>query len=157
VIDSQGQVRTIAALAKHRLAATARHLEHPESMAYFLTMEGLLFEANLITLETRQLFDLVKTLGIEAGYIHFKGAHTAQGRLVVANNSYAEEEFLGKRDPGRLAEWDGKGAWTILERNPFVEVSGKQNPRVGGHYGNTLYAVGWDRSSVILRVLHGGR
>ncbi len=157
VIDAQGNVRTFAELGKHRLTATARHLVSPEKMAYFLTMEGLLFEANLVTLESRQIFDLVKELAIGKGYIHFKGAHTAQGRLVVANNSYAEDEYLGKRDPGRLAEWDGKGTWTILERNPFIEVSGKQNPRVGGHYGNTLYAVGWDRSSVILRVLHGGK
>ena len=27
---------------------------------------------------------------------------------------------------------------------------------MGARYGNTLYAIGWDRSSVILRVLHGG-
>jgi hypothetical protein len=156
VIDDKGQVRTFAELARHRLAATARHLQHPKTKAYFLTMEGLLFEADLVTLETRRLFDLVKTLGIEGGYIHFKGAHTAQGRLVVANNSYAEEEYLGKRAPGRLAEWDGTGDWRVLEQNPFVEVSGKQNPQAGGHYGNTLFALGWDRSSVILRVLHGG-
>jgi hypothetical protein len=156
VIGADGKVRTFAELARHRLAATARHLIKPDTMAYFLTMEGRLFEADLVTLETRPVADLVKELGIDGGYLHFKGAHTAQGRLVVANNSYAEEEYLGKRAPGRLAEWDGK-TWTVLERNPFVEVSGKQNPRTGAHYGNTLYALGWDRASVLLRVLHAGR
>ena len=155
VIDPQGEVRTIEALSGHRLTATARHLVHPATMVYFLTMEGLLFETDLNTLETSQVADLVEILGIE-GQPHFKGCHTAQGRVVVANNTYEEPEFLGERAAGCLAEWDGE-TWTVLERNPFVEVSGKQNPRVGGRYGNTLYATGWDKSSAILRVLHDGQ
>ncbi|MCA9447825.1 MAG: hypothetical protein KC931_11965 [Candidatus Omnitrophica bacterium] len=155
LIDPEGNVRTLDDLSKHRLTATARHLIYPETMAYYLTMEGLLFEVNLKTLETKQLENLVEKLGIE-GQPHFKGAHTAQGRLVVANNTYEEPEFLGERSGGCLAEWDGKN-WTVLERNPFVEVSGKQNPRTGARYGNTLYATGWDKSSAILRVLHNGK
>ena len=155
VIDAEGHVRTFETLANHRLTATARHLTHPKTMAYFLTMEGLLFEADLTTLETKLLGNLVKILGITSGQPHFKGAHSAQGRLVVANNTYEEPEFLGTRAAGCLAEWDGE-TWTVIERNPFVEVAGKQNPGAGGRYGNTLFATGWDRSSVILRVLHGG-
>lgn len=154
VIDPAGNVRTIEALKSHRLTATARHLKHPESMAYFLSMEGLLFETDLNTLKTKQLANLVKELEIE-GQPHFKGCFTAQGRVVVANNTYEEEEYLGKRASGCLAEWDGE-KWTLLERNPFVEVSGKQNPRAGSRYGNTLYATGWCKSSAILRVLHDG-
>jgi hypothetical protein len=157
VIDAAGNVRTFAELSKHRLTATARHLEHPATMVYFLTMEGKLYEADLKTLESKQLFNLNDELDIPAGsQPHYKGMHTAQGRVVIANNTYEEPEFLGTRAAGRLAEWDGKNAWNILERNPFVEVSGKQNPRTGSRYGNTLYAVGWDRASVILRVLHDG-
>ena len=38
VIDAEGNVRTIEPLTKHRLTATARHLVHPETMVYFLTM-----------------------------------------------------------------------------------------------------------------------
>ena len=156
VIDASGNVRTFEELSSHRLTATARHLTHPDRMAYFLTMEGLLFEADLETLETNLLADVNEELGLpEGAQPHYKGAHTAQGRLVVANNTYEEPEFLGERNAGRLAEWDGT-TWTVIERNPFVEVSGKQNPRVGARYGNTLFAIGWDRSSVILRVLHGG-
>lgn len=155
LIDAEGTVRTIEALSKHRLTATMRHLEHPKTMVYFLTMEGLLFEMDLKTLETKQLADLVKILDI-TGQPHFKGGHTAQGRVVVANNTYEEEEFLGERAAGCLAEWDGK-TWTVIERNPFVEVSGKQNPRAGSRYGNTLYATGWSKSSAILRVLHDGK
>ena len=30
-----------------------RHLENPKTMAYYLTMEGLLFEVDLVSLENR--------------------------------------------------------------------------------------------------------
>lgn len=157
-IDAQGRVRTIEALKAHRLAATCRHLRDPERLVYFLTMEGLLFEVDVRTLEARQLADLVRELGLpEGAQPHFKSAFSAQGRLVVANNTYEEEEYLGRRAAGRLAEWDGSGAWRVLETSPFVEVSGKQNPRAGERYGNTLWALGSDPLSVVLRVLHDGR
>ena len=154
-IDPEGNVRTIEALKSHRLTATARHLTAPETLAYFLTMEGLLFEVDLQSLEATELYDLVSVLGIQ-GQPHFKGMHSAQGKLVVANNTYEEPEFLGRRASGCLAQFDGT-SWAVLERNPFVEVSGKQNPGPGGRYGNTLFATGWDRASVILRVLHDGQ
>ncbi|MCB9878956.1 MAG: hypothetical protein H6835_15275 [Planctomycetes bacterium] len=156
-IDADGNVRTIDDLKGHRLTATARHLTAPREKVYFLTMEGLLFEVDVATLAATELQDVKKRLDIPSGaQPHFKGAFTAQGRLVVANNTYEEPEFLGQRAAGRLAEWDGT-SWTILETNPFVEVSGKQNPTAGARYGNTLYALGWDRKAVILRVLHEGK
>lgn len=154
-IDASGTVRTIEDLKNQRLTATMFHLHKPKEWVYFLTMEGKFYEVHVGSLETNMLYDLVRELEITAGQPHFKGAHTAQGRVVVANNTYEEPEFLGRRAAGRLAEWDGK-QWTILERNPFVEVAGKQNPAAGARYGNTLFALGWDRSSVLLRVLHGG-
>lgn len=155
-IDARGTVRTIDALKGQRLTATTNHLTDPGKL-YFLTMEGLLWEVDARTLDAQQLFDLTKELDwSEGAYRHFKAAHVAQGRLVVANNTFEEPEHLGTRQAGRLAEWDGKGKWTILERNPFIEVAGKQNQGAGAYYGNTMYAVGWDRASVILRVLHGG-
>jgi hypothetical protein len=71
----------------------------------------------------------------------------------VANNTYHEEEHLGTRAGGCLAEWDGQ-EWTILERKPFVEVNGK-GPR-GAAYGDPIFAVGWDRASVILKLFASG-
>ncbi len=153
-IDAQGTVRLIEPLSTHRLTATARHLFEPKEKVYFLTMEGLLFETDVKTLETTRLANVTEELKIpKDAQPHFKGAHTAQGLLVVANNTYEEPEFLGTRAAGRLGAWDGE-EWTVVEHNPFIEVSGKQNPRAGARYGNPLYAVGWDRCSVILRVLH---
>ncbi|MBN1480531.1 hypothetical protein JXA70_09695 [candidate division KSB1 bacterium] len=157
LIDPDGLVRTIPEMAKYRLAATMRHLFDPENKVYFLTMEGFLWEVDVNSLESKQLFDLNIELDFPEGRPpHFKGGFTAQGRVVVAANRYWEEDFLGTVQGGRLAEWDGE-SWTILEKFPFVEVSGKQNPRTGKAYGNTLYATGWSKSSVILRVLHAGQ
>ena len=157
VISEDGTVRTISALTGHRLTATAAHLTKRD-FVYFLTMEGLLFETDMTTLESTQLFDLTKELDWTTGaYLHFKGMHTGHGRVVVANNTYEEGEHLGTRQGGRLAEWTGEGDWTILERNPFIEVSGNQRSAASDYYGSPLYAVGWDRRSVILRVMHRGQ
>ncbi|MEA3224807.1 MAG: hypothetical protein U9Q07_02570, partial [Planctomycetota bacterium] len=169
-IDAKGNVRTIDAIKGYRLTATMRHLTDPRNKVYFMGMEGGFFEVDVHTLEAKKLFNLCEELELPLSDTqhsvvvgkkryaepHFKGAHTAQGRVVVANNTYTEMEFLGKRQAGCLAEWDGK-KWTVIERNPFVGVSGKQNPHAGGKYGNTLYATGWTKSSVVLRVLHGGK
>jgi hypothetical protein len=46
-IDTAGNVRIIDDLKTHRLTATMKHLVHPDSLVYFLTMEGLLFETNV--------------------------------------------------------------------------------------------------------------
>jgi len=154
IIDPKGNVRTFPELAKHRLAATMAHLASPQTLVYFLTMEGLLFEADVRTLEARQLFDLVKELDLPAGTRpHFKSAYTENGRVVVANNTYDERDFEGKLAGGRLAEWDGT-RWTILERKPFVEVMGKAwSPET---FGRPIYATGWDRASAILKVFLKG-
>ncbi len=152
-IDSEGNVRTCKELGKHRLAATMEHLTDPKNKVLFLTMEGLLFECDVKTLEVKQLFDLVKELKLPpTTYVHFKSGFTGNGRVVVANNSYNEKDYLGEHKSGRLAEWDGK-KWTILEETAFVEVSGKMGFSYQGKsiYGNPIFATGWDNKSVILK------
>lgn len=153
-IDADGNVRTIEALKKYRLTSTMRHLKDPENMVYFLGMEGGFWEVNVHSLKAEKLFDLVKELEIRPAKEHFKAAYTAAGRVVVANNTYDEREFLGQRDAGRLAEWDGK-KWTVIERNPFVEVHG--NPGGSSYGSTTIYATGWTKSSVVLRVFAKGK
>ena len=124
-IDTSGHVRVIEDLKRHRLTATVKHLFKPDSMVYYLTMEGLFFETNVYTLKSKQLTDLVKELDIPvSAQVHFKSAFTQDGRVVVANNSYYENDFMGTRAAGRLREWDGK-TWKILDKNPYVEVAGK--------------------------------
>lgn len=149
-IDADGQVRVIEAFRDKRLAATCAHLSDPKNKVYFLGMEGGFWEVDVNSLEAVQLFDLRKELRIVNAKEHFKSAYTGQGRVVVANNTYDEKEFLSERHAGRLAEWDGT-AWTIIEENPFVEVSGSEGNASYG--GNTLYAIGWTNASVVLRAL----
>ncbi len=152
-IDADGNVRTIDALKGYRLTATCAHLNDPENMVYFLGMEGHLWEVNVRTLEAKLLFELAKELDIGEAQPHFKSACTGQGRVIVANNSYDEKEFLGQRAAGRLAEWDGQ-TWTVIEPNPFVEVQGVAGS--SSHGGNTIFATGWTKSSVVLRALVNG-
>ena len=147
-IDTEGQVRTFEDLVDVRLAATARHLEEPTTKVYFLGMEGEFFEADVHSLEVRQIGDLVGELGIKSQHAaHFKSGYTAHGRVVVANNSYYPGDFERGESEGRLAEWDGDG-WNILARTQFNTVTGRVAPRLG----EAIYAVGQDRASMLLYV-----
>lgn len=150
IISETGNVRMFEDLKEHRLTATMEHLEDPEHKVYFLTMEGLFFEANVDTLEVKELFNLCDELRLPKGVQpHFKGGHTGQGRVVVANNTYTEIDALGQKGGGRLAEWDG-GPWRIVEETAFMDVAGRRN------LGQTIFANGWDRASAILCVLANG-
>jgi len=149
IIDAEGNVRTIEVIQNYRLTATMEHLNDPANKVYFLTMAGFLFEVDVNTLEAKQLFDLVKELEISKG-VHFKGGHTSNSRVVVANNTYMESDFEGTTADGRLAEWDGE-KWTILEKTAFNEVTGRRN------MGKVIFATGWDKASAILKVFAAGQ
>lgn len=157
VIDMDGNVRTFTDLVNIRITATARHLTDPANLVYMLGMEGELFEANVHTLQTTQIADLLKELNTagpgQPGYsvLHMKGAYCAHGRLVVANNTYNNLDHTGASLQGRLAEWDGQ-TWTILDTAQYNEVTGA----VSG-IGQAIFATGQDRASAILRVFVNGR
>jgi hypothetical protein len=156
VIDMEGHVRTFNDLVDIRITATARHLTDPEHLVYMLGMEGELFEADVQSLECRQIADLMQELNpasqADPSYsvLHMKGAYSAHGRLVVANNTYGNEDHLGTAARGRLAEWDGS-TWTILDTAQYNEVTGA----VSG-IGQAIFATGQDRASAILRVFVDG-
>jgi len=153
-IDTQGNVRTIEDLKTYRLTATVPHLKDPKNKVYFLGMEGGFWEVDVHSLEAKLLFNLKKELNITNAKVHFKGAYSDGDRVVVANNTYDEKEFLGQREAGRLAEWDGN-KWTIIEKNPFVGVGGA--PHGNSYGGHTIYATGWTKSCVVLRVRAQGK
>jgi len=161
-IDDKGKVRA-ADLKKlaGRLTAVARHLTDPANKVYFFDMEGAIYEVDVHSLDVVRLFEKPVP-----GW-HGKGGYTAQGRLVIANNGEAgvgskNYKFLVddvKNDPeaaGALAEWDGK-TWRLVERRQFTDVTGP-----GGIYGSPddkspLWSIGWDRRSLILKLLDGGK
>ena len=151
LIDTLGHVRLIQEFKKHRLAATMTHLADPYNKLYYLAMEGQFFEVDVHTLEVKQLFQLMDTLKEPKGSKpHFKSGYTAHGRVVVCSNSYNTKDFNGEWKAGRLAEWDGKGEWKILEQTAFTEVWST------GSFGQPLIATGWDHISVIMRVFVRG-
>ena len=146
LIDVEHNVRTVESLVEIRLCGTAVHLTDPENLVYMLGMEGELFELNVHTLESRLIFDLTQELGTPGEHLcHFKDCYTNCGRLVVINNDYSEPDFLGQQQQGNLAEYDGT-EWRTLEHKPFVGLGGL------GHFGETIFASGWDRASAILNV-----
>lgn len=161
-IDKNGKVRTCdLSKLNGRMTATARHLTDPANMVYFYDMEGTVYEVNVHTLAVTKLFDKPVP-----GW-HGKGAYTGGGRFIVSNNgehasgerSYRTLKAGGKpeseEDAGVLAEWDGE-TWQIVERRQFTDVTGP-----GGIEGNSskdepVWAMGWDRRSVILKMLDEG-
>lgn len=146
LIDVDGAVRTFDSLVDIRLTAVARHLTEPARKVYFLGMEGEFIEADLETLETRQLCDLRNELDFRPNaYMHFKDAFTGHGRVIVANNAYEGRDYDGTTADGRLAEWDGT-RWNVLERCQFNAITGRTS------IGSAIFATGADNASAILKV-----
>lgn len=155
VIDAQNNVRTIEPLLSVRIGGMAEHLQFPDTMVYMLSMDGPLYEVDLVSLKVTQLFDLVQALNIPANQgeqPHFKAAHTMAGQLYVATNTFEEADYLGNQHGGRLAMWNGSmtSPWVILAETAFHEVTGRHN------FGRVVFAVGGDEASVILKVIDNG-
>lgn len=159
-IDSKGNVRAADIhKLKARLTAVMRHLEDPARMVYFFGMERELYEVDVRSLAVKQIYAAGPYPGT-----HGKGAYASHGRLVIANNG--ERGWRNAKDPkfdgpaGVLAESTGhdwKAPWNIVERKTFTEVTGP-----GGLYGNSadddrLWTTGWDKRSVILKLLEANR
>eukprot|EP00117_Sycon_ciliatum_P049342 scpid54540/ scgid0282/ len=153
VISTNGSYRTFESLLHVRVGGMAVHLTDPEHKVYMLGMDGPLWECDVYDMNCTQLFDLVKELAIPTSsgeQVHFKAAHSMNGRLVVASNTEEEDDFLGTAHGGRLAEWQGPGhEWAILANTAFTEVTGR------GNFGKVIYAVGWDAKSLILKTFVG--
>ena len=145
-IDAKGTVREVSGLTG-RVTAAMRHLKDPANKVYLYGMEGPFWETDVHTLETKVL-DKDPVAGA-----HGKGGYTGQGRVVVANNGYGKDNSAG--GCGALAEYDGR-AWNVITEAQFCEVTGP-----GGIYGapdddSPVWATGWDKRSVILKVLDKG-
>lgn len=159
-IDAEGRVRTVdLQQLRGRMTAVMRHLTDPANLVYFLDMEGALYEVDVHTLAVRLLF--AKPV---PGW-HGKGAYTAQGRVVIANNGESggtrgyDQLLVGGPaqgdEAGVLAEWDGT-EWRIVERAKFTDVTGPGGILGSSSDDSPLWAVGWDKRSVVLKLLDGG-
>ncbi len=165
-IDAERNVRAIPYSEMFgRHTATARHLADPAGKVLYFDMEGLIYEVDVETLDVNLLYRRAVP-----GW-HAKGAYTSQGRFVVANNGeraagsvnkfkpfeyQIDPERTSPEDAGALAEWDGN-EWRLIRRRQFTEVTGP-----GGIYGapdddSPLWAMGWDKRSLMLMLLDRGR
>ena len=162
LIDAKANVRVITPEAMPiRITAITRHLTDPANKVYYFDMEGAVWEANVHTLEVKRLF--AKPV---PGW-HGKGAYVAQGRLVISNNgehaagTYKDLLVGGaarsEDEAGVLAEWDGK-TWNIIERRQYTDVTGPDGIFGGKGAEETapVWAIGWDRRSLRLKLLDGG-
>lgn len=166
VIDSKGNIRVIPIREMPgRISAVARHLVHPEYMVYYYDMEGMLYEVNVKTLKVNKLFN-----NPLPGW-HGKGAYTAQGKLIIANNGEAtgslkrfekSEEWQvpvdgmdGPEKFGVLAEYDGKN-FKVIERKQFTDLTTRNGVNAVPNDQSPLWAIGWDKRSLILKVMENG-
>jgi hypothetical protein len=161
LIDANGKVRVISPNEMPiRVTAIARHLIDPQNLVYYIDMEGSIWEANVHTLAVERLFKKPVP-----GW-HGKGGYTSQRRLVISNNgelhagNYDALQVGGPaetdEDRGVLAAFDGTN-WEIVERRQYTEVTGP-NGITGGSDGNEpIWAIGWDRRSLRLKLLDDGK
>ncbi len=162
LIDQSGKVRSLdVSRMPLRITGSARHLTDPASKVYLVGMERELYEVDVNTLSVNKFYGL---FGGPYPGAHGKGAATLGGRLVVANNgergwSYAKDpNFDGPA--GCLAETDGKDwqqPWKTIERTPFTEVTGPGGLQGFAAGDDRLWAMGWDKRSVILKLLEHGQ
>lgn len=164
-IDRERNVRPISyEQMPGRPTANARHLTDPEGKIYYLTMEEGVYEVDVETLEVKTLYaDQNVTPGGIAGErlpgYHGKGAYTAQGRLVYANNGRRDGgDLTDYRLPsGCLASWDGRGAhWSVVDERQYTTVTGTGGLRGNASEDDPLWSVGWDYRSLKLKLFDGG-
>lgn len=161
LIDAEGNIRTIPIKQMPgRLTAIARHLSDPVNKVYYFDMEGMLYEANVHTLEVKKLFHKPFP-----GW-HGKGGYTAQGKLVLSNNgewgAYNTKDWqvpvegqIGPEKWGILAEYDGE-KFSVVERKQFTEVTTRHGVRAVPGDNSPLWAMGWDKRAIRLKVMENG-
>ncbi len=144
-INAQGNVRAIpySAMAG-RHTATARHLTDPDNKVYYFDMEGKVYEVDVQSLAVTKLFEDPVPGG------HGKGAYTGQGQFVVANNGYKSGD--GPEDYGALAQWNGT-QWDTLMLRQFCDVTGPGGIQGAPNDNAPIWAIGWDKRSVLLMLL----
>ncbi len=162
LIDQTGKVRALdPARMPLRITGNARHLTDPAGKVFFVGMERELYEVDAHSLTVNQIYGLY---GGPYPGTHGKGAATIGGRLIVANNgerpwSYAKDpSFNGPA--GGLAQSDGKDwarDWEVIERAPFTEVTGPGGLQGFAPGDDRLWALGWDKRSVILKLHERGQ
>ena len=154
-IDAAGDVRTIEDLLEIRICSTMRHLHDPANKVYMFGNGGGKGGAGEGGNSTRWMCIRWKQVSspISPKSLAFLTTNTPISKRHIATlvawlsptTATMNATSRGNEAAGRLAEWDGE-QWTILERDPFIEVTGR------GNFAGTIFAMGWDKRSAILQV-----
>lgn len=163
-VDAKGNVRVVSPREMPgRLTGIARHLTDPASKVYIASMEEGLYEVDVNTLKVDVLRPDTQSGSSQIPGTHGKGLYSGQGRLLYANNG--ESGWNIGKDPGfnapagALVENTGadfQEGWKIIERKCFTEVTGPGGIYGSGNDSDPIWAVGWDKRSVILKLLDHG-
>lgn len=160
-IDDKRTVRAVSPkIMPGRLTAALRSLTDPQNKVLIQTMEGVLWEVDAKTLEPKILFDRPVP-----GW-HSKGGYSGQGHIVVSNNGElpahkkkneyrAGADAKDPEDAGVLADFDGK-TWHIVERHQFTDVTSAGGINGAPSNDAPLWSIGWDKRSIMLKVLDAG-
>ncbi len=134
------------------LAGVCRH-PGGEKKLCFLTVDGRLLGADLDSMQTQPIFEeMSKALGLGQAQPQFRALFNAHDRLFVVNDLDPTQGPVRGRASGRLAEWDWRGAWRVVDQSPYVDVSGTESAT--GLREDLIFALGYDAKSLLLRVWH---
>jgi hypothetical protein len=99
--------------------------------------------------------DLPKALGMGHGLPHCRALAEANGRIYVANDADFSRPNAPGIASGRLAEWDWRGAWRVVDTVPYVDIVTLRRPSQGGAV--SVLALGYDSFSALLNVWQANR
>ena len=160
-IDDKRNVRAISPkVMPGRLTAALRSPTDPANKVLIQSMEGVMWEIDVKSLDAKILYNRPVP-----GW-HSKGAYSSQGHIVITNNGEthvgnAKPHYLAgadEKDPedaGVLADFDGK-EWRIIERHQFTDVTSAGGIHGAASNDAPLWSIGWDKRSVMLKLLDGG-
>ena len=166
-VDTNANVRVVPpSQMPGRLTGNARHLSDSSNKVYFASMEEGLYSVDVNTLAVEVLKPDVQAQTSAQGMIipgnHGKGLYSGQGRLFYANNG--EPSWSISMDPrfeapaGLLAEttFTDVTGWKTVERKAFTEITGPGSLMGNTNVGDPVWALGWDKRSVLLKTLQDG-
>jgi hypothetical protein len=96
--------------------------------------------------------NLPKALGLGAAQANISGMISVGGRLVIANDGDYTRPNVSGVPSGRLAEWEWRGAWRMIDTVPYVDVVASST-----HEAGPILALGYDLFSGLINVHVGQR
>lgn len=151
IIETDGTVHTISTLVNVRVTGFCRHLVTPTTNVYAITMEGKLYDVDLVAYTATQIMD-VKTK-LSQTLVHYKACWTyaapfaSISRVLMASNVQSNATAANS---GALVAVDPVGDTASVKlQESCIEVCGQTYPSNGG----ATFVIGKDARSPFLGVM----